>query len=261
MSAILVIGDGPLASEVAGLAQTAGHTTLTYLFNQHGPEQTPLAHLADFLRETADSLDLTIEAVVGSRSIKQQTLASLTSAFVGAEEPVLSATLNASLAEAAQWTTHPANVIGWAALPPQAGSETIEITASLLTNPAMISRAQQFISSLRREPVQVGDGVGGVLPRIVANLVNEAAFALMEDVASAEDIDQAMQLGTNYPHGPLAWGDLIGLDQIAGVMTALGEAYGPDRYRPAPLLQRFVQSGQWGVRTGQGFYSYPAEQE
>jgi 3-hydroxybutyryl-CoA dehydrogenase len=101
------------------------------------------------------------------------------------------------------------------------------------------------------------DSVGAVLPRIVANLVNEAAFALTEGIAEAHDIDEAMKLGTNYPHGPLAWGDRIGLDQVAGIITALAAAYGSDRYRLAPALRQLALAGWWGKRTGQGFYAYP----
>jgi len=259
MSNILIIGDSPLAAEMAALAGQAGHTALAYLFNQHGPESSPLANIPLWLQETADSLDLIVEAVVSSRLLKQHTIQRLSDAFVGANEPILTAALNASVAEVSQWTAHPANVVGWAALPPLGDAEVIEVAASIRSDPVMVSRAQEFLASLGKEPALVNDSVGGVLPRVVANLVNEAAFALMEGVASAEDIDQAMKLGTNYPHGPLAWGDQIGLDQIVGIMAALGESYGPDRYRAAPLLNRLVQAGMWGKRAGKGFYDYPIE--
>ncbi|MBI4630931.1 MAG: 3-hydroxybutyryl-CoA dehydrogenase, partial [Chloroflexi bacterium] len=91
------------------------------------------------------------------------------------------------------------------------------------------------------EAVTVNDTVGGVLPRVVANVINGAVFAVMEGVASPRDIDQAMKLGTNYPHGPLEWGDKIGLDQVLGIINALHEAHG-ERYRPAPLLVQMAQA-------------------
>jgi 3-hydroxybutyryl-CoA dehydrogenase len=87
-------------------------------------------------------------------------------------------------------------------------------------------------------------------------IINEAAFALMEGVASAEDIDTAMKLGTNYPLGPLEWADRIGLDQVLAVLEGLQAEYGDDRYRPAPLLRQLVRAGHCGQSTGRGFHSY-----
>jgi 3-hydroxybutyryl-CoA dehydrogenase len=107
--------------------------------------------------------------------------------------------------------------------------------------------------------VWVADGPGLVRARTVCCLINEAAGLLLEGVAAAADIDRAMQLGTNYPHGPLAWGDVIGLDVVLGVMNGLFNEWGEDRYRPSPLLRRLVAAGRLGRKTGQGFYTYPEE--
>lgn len=92
--------------------------------------------------------------------------------------------------------------------------------------------------------------------RTIACLINEAASAVMEGVATPADIDQAMKLGTNYPHGPLAWADLIGLDTVLGVLTGLFNEFGEDRYRPCPLLRRLVTAGHLGQKSGRGFYHY-----
>jgi 3-hydroxybutyryl-CoA dehydrogenase len=86
--------------------------------------------------------------------------------------------------------------------------------------------------------------------------VNEAATALAEGVASAADIDTAMRLGTNYPYGPLAWGDRMGLDVVLGVMRGLQAEFGEDRYRPCPLLAHYVQANRLGRKTGRGFFEY-----
>ena len=106
------------------------------------------------------------------------------------------------------------------------------------------------------DPVLVADGPGLVRARILCCLINEAIGALMEGVAIVEDIDKAMRLGTNYPFGPLAWADQIGLDTVLGVMTGLHKEWGEDRYRPSPLLRRKVLAGHLGKKSGRGFYIY-----
>jgi 3-hydroxybutyryl-CoA dehydrogenase len=258
MSNILVIGDGPLADEIIALCDGDKHTAVGYLFDQDRRSVNPLGRLPDFLREMADTVDVVVEAVIGSREDKRAVIRALSDAFVGTSEPILTAVHNASATEVGSWCAQPENVIGWAALPPLADAKVIEMLPGANTAPETIKAAEALLTSFGKAPVMVEDTLGGVLPRIVANLANEAAFALTEQVASAEDIDQAMKLGTNYPHGPLEWADVIGLDQVVGIITALGEVYGTDRYRPAPMLRQLALAGHWGRRTGRGFYTYEA---
>jgi 3-hydroxybutyryl-CoA dehydrogenase len=105
----------------------------------------------------------------------------------------------------------------------------------------------------------VGDAPGLVLGRIVCQLVNEAAFALTEEVGSAEDIDAGVVLGLNYPRGTLSWADCIGLDHVLGVLDALQEHYREERYRAAPLLRAHVWEGRLGGHAGAGFFDYDDE--
>ncbi len=217
---ILVIGDGVLANE------------MTTLVDAKYPVET--------LHATSPQPDIIVECLIADRQTKRETLQR-----VARENPnalILASTLNASATEVASWVGHPERVVGWAALPPLEKSKVVEVSNPRgLGDPSGLERARKFFSSLGKEAVTVNDTVGGVLPRVVASLINGAVFAVMDGVASPHDIDQAMKLGTNYPHGPLEWGDKIGLDQVLGIMNALHEAHG-ERYRPAPLLVQMVQA-------------------
>jgi 3-hydroxybutyryl-CoA dehydrogenase len=102
----------------------------------------------------------------------------------------------------------------------------------------------------------VGDAPGLVLGRIVAQVINECAFALGEGVGSAEDIDLGMRLGLNYPRGPLDWADTIGLDHVLAILEGLWDEYREERYRPAPELRRRVLAGRLGAAAGEGFFAH-----
>ena len=249
MSTIAIIGDGPLAAQIKIAVESAGYTGLAYLFNQNGPQFDPPVGLSEFMVHVEEA-ELVIEAVIGQIAYKQMII----QALGNTDSLILSAVLNSSATGSGGWNKQPERLVGWAALPPFDNADMIEVMAGLRTSPETLETARQFLASLGKEPVIVNDTTGGVLPRVVANLVNEAAFALMEGVAEPADIDQAMRLGTNYPHGPLEWADQIGIDQVAGILDALGDAYGRDRYRTAPLIKQMVAAGWWGQRTGKGFY-------
>lgn len=148
------------------------------------------------------------------------------------------------------------NAVGFHALPPLGGPEAgslVELTRGRDTADAVARTAGSFFASLGLHVAWVGDAPGLVLGRIVCQLVNEAAFALGEGVASADAIDAGMELGVNHPRGPLAWADHIGLDHVFGVIAGLHAETGEERYRPAPLLRRLVLEGRLGESTGEGF--------
>src|SRR5690606_31155101 len=150
---------------------------------------------------------------------------------------LMTSCLPVSATRAASWTRRPDRVVGFAVLPPVPDEGIIELTRAMQTSEAALVQAELFWRGLGQETLVVADGPGLVRARTGCRLINEAASLLMEGVASAEDIDLAMRLGMNYPIGPLAWADLIGLDAVLGVMTGLFEEWGDDRYRPTPLLR------------------------
>jgi 3-hydroxybutyryl-CoA dehydrogenase len=145
---------------------------------------------------------------------------------------------------------------GFHALPPLEDCRLVELTRGPATSPVAAERTERLFRTLGKHVEWVGDAPGLVLGRIVGQLVNEAAFALTEEVGSGEDIDAGMLLGLNYPRGPLRWADSIGLDHILAVLDALQEHYREERYRAAPLLRARVWEGRLGRHAGAGFFDY-----
>lgn len=235
---VVVVGAEPFLSALAALGAAAGR---------------PVAALtsAAYLAAPAPA-PILIETETVSLDLKQAVLAQ-----AGTASLVLTCALNSSAAEAARWAPQPARVVGFGVVPPLPAAGVVEVAAALQTEAEAVAQADALWSAWGQRPVRVADGAGLARARVVCALVNEAASAVLEGVASPTDIDLAMRLGTNYPRGPLAWGDEIGLDTVLAVMTALHLEWGEDRYRPSPMLRRLVAAGHLGRKSGRGFHAYP----
>jgi 3-hydroxybutyryl-CoA dehydrogenase len=151
--------------------------------------------------------------------------------------------------------------VGFHLLPPLGGGCLVELTRGVDSHAAALARTEEVFRTLGLHVAWVGDAPGLVLGRIVAQVVNECAFALGEGVGTAEDIDLGMRLGLNYPLGPLAWADTIGLEHVLAILEGLWDEYREERYRPAPELRRRVLSGRLGAATGQGFFAHERSME
>jgi 3-hydroxybutyryl-CoA dehydrogenase len=148
------------------------------------------------------------------------------------------------------------STVGFHALPPLRDAALVELTRGPDSARSAADAAERFFATLGKHTAWVGDAPGLVLGRIVCQVINEAAFALGEGVGSAEDIDAGMIHGMNYPRGVLRWADQIGIDHVLGVLDALADELGEERYRAAPALRRLAFSGRLGRQTGEGFFTY-----
>ncbi len=252
---IIIAGEMPFLQGIGQICAEAGHDTTLFLV-----EDFYSAIESGLMMDEAGDADVAIDLHNESAEAKQELMLSLAQA-IPEQALVLTSALPTSTTEAASWMANPRRVVGFGLLPPVTSGGVVELTAGLQTSEEALQRAETFWEGLDFEPVLVADGPGLVRARVVCCLINEAVSALMEGIASAEDIDLAMKLGTNYPYGPLEWADLIGLDTVLGVVDGLFREWGDDRYRPSPLLRRMVAAGRLGKKSGRGFYTYEADEE
>ncbi|HZT08266.1 MAG TPA: 3-hydroxyacyl-CoA dehydrogenase NAD-binding domain-containing protein [Chloroflexota bacterium] len=252
MGPVAVVGDSALGMDLASALSAAGLETRVW--SREPPRAaTSGVHGVASIAEAVSGAALVVEAG-WSRDTKREMLRDV--ARVAPRTPVASIALTVAASEAASWHANPSIVCGFAVLPPLADAKVVEVAPALQTDPAAVKAAESLAVAVGKEPVLVGDGSGGVAARIVALIVNEACAALMEGIATREDIDAAVRLGANYPHGPLEWADLIGVDLVYAIIRGMHEELREDRYRPAPLLRRMALAGWTGRDAGRGFSTF-----
>jgi 3-hydroxybutyryl-CoA dehydrogenase len=167
-------------------------------------------------------------------------------------------TSSISITEIAARTQRPEHVIGMHFMNPVPVMQLVEVIRGLATSDETTQRVVALSQQLGKTPVEVNDYPGFVANRILMPMINEAVFCLMEGVGQAEAIDTVMKLGMNHPMGPLALADLIGLDTCLAILEVLHDGLGDPKYRPCPLLRKYVAAGWLGRKSGRGFYTYPA---
>ncbi len=205
-------------------------------------------------KDCADA-GLVIEAVLEDIKLKKEIFSEL-NAICKPETIFATNTSSLSITEISASSGRPGRFIGMHFFNPAPVMKLVEVIKGQLTEQSVVDEICELSLKIGKTPVKVNEAPGFVVNRILIPLVNEAVGILSEGVATKEEIDEAMKLGANHPMGPLALGDLIGLDVCLAIMEVLHNEFGEDKYRPHPLLRKMVRSGQLGRKSGIGFYDY-----
>lgn len=280
MSKVLIIGAGQMGLDIGQVFAKAGHQVIfrdmteeiltaavakldkglaKLVAKGRMTEEVKAGVLANVTTSTdinaAKDVDLVIEAIVENVNVKKSVFKELDE--ICKPEAILATnTSSISITEIAAATNRPDKVIGMHFFNPATIMKLVEVIKGLKTSDETFKTVYDLAASIGKEPIEVKEGPGFVVNKILIPMINEAICVLEEGIASVEDIDTAMKLGANHPMGPLALSDLIGNDTILHIMDTIYDETGDPKYRASRLLKQMVRGGKLGRKSGIGFYDY-----
>jgi 3-hydroxybutyryl-CoA dehydrogenase len=275
-----VVGAGQMGSGIAQVASQSGYEVIMHDLNEELVErgfsviEKSLARLVKKEKISDEEMkgilnriagatslddmgraDFVVEAATEREDLKKKIFVTLDTSC--REGVILSSnTSSISITRIASATKRPDKVIGMHFMNPVPMMKLVEIIKGLETSEETFQVTRDLTLKLGKTPVPANDFPGFIANRILMPMINEAVYAVFEGVGRPEDIDEVMKLGMNHPMGPLALADLIGLDTCLAIMEVLREGMGDDKYRPCPLLRKYVDAGRLGRKSGKGFYTY-----
>lgn len=279
IKSIAVIGAGQMGSGIAQVAATSGYqvSLIDVIPSQLQKAEAAILNSLERLEKKTQitielkqqtltrlryetsfkdlKVDLVIEAVNENLDLKSQILSAVCQTLP--ESAIIASnTSSISITQLAAATNRPDRVIGMHFMNPVPLMTLVEVIRGLATSEVTFEAIKDVVNALGKTVVVSQDIPGFIVNRVLMPMINEAAYTLYEGIASVEDIDTAMKLGTNQPMGPLTLADFIGLDTCLAIMRVLHEGLGDTKYRPCPLLVNYVNAGWLGKKTNRGFYTY-----
>jgi 3-hydroxybutyryl-CoA dehydrogenase len=274
-----IVGAGQMGAGIAQVSAQAGYDVLIYDVAAEAVEkaiagigkglsrlvakdaltqaeaEAALARIRPGTMAEVAAQDLAIEAATENEAVKKQIFREL-AAGARPETILASNTSSISITRLAATTGRPEKFIGLHFMNPVPVMRLVEIIRGIATDPATYQTAVAFAQSLGKTTANSEDFPAFIVNRLLAPMINEAVYTLYEGVGTVEAIDTAMKLGANHPMGPLELGDFIGLDTLLSIMNVLYEGLADSKYRPCPLLVKYVEAGWLGRKVGRGFYDY-----